>query len=232
LFLVCDGITTCDVGSGDAASSLATQVLAALWEREVPQLRDLTDHAARSYLHRALRVANRAVCDTALRIADGNLRGRAPMGTTVIAGVSMGDRVHLAWLGDSRAYLVGPYGASMLTADHNEAGERLTLWNTLSVDRCVPTGHSLVRYVGHYDTEWRPRSMPPGSLSFTLQPGERLVLCSDGITDYIAPDSPSTAQIIAEACRGDIDEACWDLVRAANRQGGGDNATILVVNLT
>lgn len=233
MFLVCDGITTCDVGSGDAASALTTQVLAGLWEREIGRLADLTDLAARSYLHQALRVANRAVCDTALRISGGKLRGRAPMGTTIVAGVSMGDRIHLAWLGDSRAYLVGPYGASMLTADHNEAGERLLAWNGFTVDRCVPTGHSLVRYVGHYDADWRPASMPPGTLSFTMLPGERLVLCSDGVTDYIAPDSPSTAEIIASTCsQPDLDEACWDLVRRANRRGGGDNITVLVLTLT
>ena len=75
--------------------------------------------------------------------------------------------------------------------------------------------------------------MPPGAISFTLRPGERLLLCSDGITDYIASDSPSAAASIAAInAQADIDEACWDLVRAANRKGGGDNATVLILTLT
>ena len=78
----------------------------------------------------------------------------------------------------------------------------------------------------------RAEALVPAHLAFTLLPGEKLVVCTDGITDYLAEDHPDVTSALARIVVGDDpDEIAMDLVREANRAGGGDNATAVVVSL-
>ena len=232
LLCVCDGISTANAGSGDVASSIATHVIANLWEQALPRLAHSGPADVRAFLDRALRMANTAVCEAALRFAGGNLDGRVPMGTTCVIAVVHGTQVNLAWLGDSRAYLVGPYGASLLTADENQAGERLKAWHLRFVEQWDPAGFALIGYLGHFNELTRPEALPAHHSAFTLMPGERLVMCSDGVTDYIAETHPEVAKVLRDHVHGDDpDEIARRLVNLANRGGGGDNTTCLVASL-
>ncbi|TVQ92224.1 MAG: hypothetical protein EA397_07650 [Deltaproteobacteria bacterium] len=232
LLCVCDGISTANAGSGDVASGLTTNVISGLWEQSLPQLRDADDFTAEAFIERALALANRSVCQQALRYADGDLSGRVPMGTTVVVALVRGSRVQLGWLGDSRAYVVGKYGASLLTADMNQAAERLRLWQGGHELRWDPAGYALIGYIGHFNEDYRDEPLQPHQLSFTLLPGERLVLCSDGITDYIAQHHPAAASIVYRAsAESHPADAAVALTAAANRGGGGDNCSVIVATL-
>lgn len=232
LLVVCDGISTANAGSGDVASSIASNVIASLWEQALPRLVSSGSSEVREFLDRALRMANQAVCEAALRFAGGNLDGRIPMGTTVVAALVFGNRVWLTWLGDSRAYLVGAYGASLLTFDENQASERLRAWHLGFLDRWDPSGFALVGYLGHFDELSRAEALPAHHASFTLIAGERLVLCSDGVTDYLGDTHPEAALFVADAVRDDDPfEASRNLVAQANRGGGGDNITVITSRL-
>jgi len=232
LLMVCDGISTANAGTGDVASSIACHVVANLWEQALPRLASAGPGDLREFLDRSLRMANTAVCEAALRFAGGNLDGRVPMGTTATLAVVHGNWVSLAWLGDSRAYLVGPYGASLVTADENQAGERLKAWHLNFLDAWDPAGFALVGYLGHFNELLRPEAIPAQHSAFTLLPGERLAICSDGVTDYIGETHPEVARIIATlVTQEEPDEAAGSLIRLANKGGGGDNATCLVASL-
>lgn len=232
LLVVCDGISTANAGSGDVASSIASHVMANLWEQALPRLQNGGHAEFREFLDRAVRMANTAVCEAALRFAGGDLDGRVPMGTTAVVALVHGNQVSMAWLGDSRAYLVGPYGASLLTADENQAGERLKAWHLNFLDVWDPAGFALVGYLGHFDEMSRPEALPAHHLTFTLLPGERLMLSTDGVTDYIGETHPEVSRLVAACCADDDpDEAARALVGYANRGGGGDNATCLVAHL-
>ncbi|NCG21723.1 MAG: hypothetical protein GWP91_22125 [Rhodobacterales bacterium] len=232
MLVVCDGISTANAGSGDLASSIASHVIANLWEQALPRLSQAGPPEIREFLDRALRMANTAVCEAALRFAGGNLDGRVPMGTTAVVALVHGNYVNMAWLGDSRAYLVGSYGASLLTADENQAGERLKAWHLHFLKSWNPAGFALVGYLGHFDEMARPEALPAHHTAFSLLDGERLVISTDGVTDYIGETHPEVAHLIAECCRGDDpDEAARALVAHANHGGGGDNATCLVATL-
>ena len=225
LLVLADGISVSDTGRGDLASRLTTTAIGRLWEN-IPD----DQFRPRRLLERALHLANRTVCERSLRIANGDLRQRLPMGTTVVACLMLGNRAHLAWLGDSRAYLIGPYGISLLTADDNVSGERFQLWCDGLSRTWSPSGHALVRYFGHFDEDQSPAPFPSHRAELVLRPGERLVICSDGITDYIDPTEPGVARRMWECCHdGDPDEACRRLVNLANRLGGGDNASVMIV---
>ncbi len=232
LLVLCDGISTANAGSGDVASSIASHVVANLWEVALPRLASAPSAEVRDFLDRALKSANAAVCDAALRFAGGNLDGRVPMGTTVVLAIVHGNVVHLAWLGDSRAYLVGPYGASLITADENQACERLKAWHLSYVDHWEPAGFALVGYLGHFNELLRAEALPAHHITFTLIPGERLLLCSDGVTDYVGESHPEVAAALATLVRqDDLDEAARGLVALANRGGGGDNCSAIIASL-
>jgi protein phosphatase len=232
LVVVCDGISTANAGSGDLASSIATHVIANLWEHALPRLLGGSSSDRRDFLDHALRAANTAVCEAAMRIAGGDLAGRVPMGTTIVTALLQGNQVTLAWLGDSRAYLVGSYGASLLTADENQAGERLRAWHLGFLGTWEPVGFALVGYLGHFNELLQAEALPAHHIAFEILPGEHLVLCSDGVTDYVADTGPEVARLIAEtALLDDPDEIARTLVAHANRGGGGDNASAVVTSL-
>lgn len=229
LLAVCDGISTATAGSGDVASGITAQVVGNLWEQALPRLKDAPEADIVEFLDRALRVANQAVCEAALRFAGGRLDGQVPMGTTAVLVVSRGADIWLATLGDSRAYVVSRGLASLVTADQNQAGDRLRAWQAGIDGHWDPAGFALVGYVGHFNDWSRPEALPPAHARLRLLPGERLVISSDGLTDYLADNHPETARRLAEtALKGTPMAAARELVRLANEAGGGDNCTVVV----
>ncbi|MBN2797795.1 MAG: protein phosphatase 2C domain-containing protein [Deltaproteobacteria bacterium] len=232
LVVVCDGISTANIGSGDVAASITTQVLGNLWEQATQRLDKATPQERQDFLERSLRMANQAVCEATMRFAGGQLEGRVPMGTTAIVAMFHGNDVQIATLGDSRVYLVGPYGASLITADQNQAGERIKSWMRGEFSWWDPSGSALVGYIGHFDEWHRPAALPPVFTRLRLLPGERLFMSSDGITDYVGHAHPEVVRAIEEGLAGrPVDEAAREMVNRANRGGGGDNLTATVVEL-
>lgn len=225
LAVLADGISLSDAGSGDRASRIAVETLARMWSSTssgpVP---------VAPLLDRALGISNEAICRASLRAAGGDISGRMPMGTTAIVAYAQGNRVHVASLGDSRAYVVGPFGAGLITADDNVSGEGFQRWCDGTARTWYPDGHALVRYLGHFNAEGAPHPLPAHHLSFVLRPEERLVLLSDGVTDYITDQEPELVKILSDLVLGlTPDEACRELIALANRGGGGDNATAIIL---
>ena len=154
------------------------------------------------------------------------------MGTTCCIAVVFGTTVHLAWLGDSRAYLIGSYGASLITADENQAGERLKAWHLHFVEHWDPAGFALVGYLGHFNELSRPEALTAHHTQFTLLPGEHLVMSSDGVTDYIGELHPEVTQVLRANVTGDDpDDIARRLIALANKGGGGDNCSCVVARL-
>lgn len=232
LVIVCDGISTANAGSGDIAASITTQVVGSLWEQARPRLHKANAEERREFLERALRMANQAVCEAALRFAGGSLEGRVPMGTTINAALIHGTEVQLATLGDSRVYLLGAYGASLVSADQNQASERLRSWARGASPFWDPNAFALIGYIGHFNEWTRPEALPPAFSHLMLLPGERLVMCSDGVTDYLGHTHPEVSASVFDAVMSrDVDEAARELINRGNRGGGGDNLTATVTTL-
>jgi serine/threonine protein phosphatase PrpC len=142
----------------------------------------------------AIRDANTAV----LRAADAS--GKPQAASTLVAAVVRGDRAVIANLGDSRAYLVRAGTSRQLTDDHS--GD---------------IAHGITRFVGD------PRGVQPDIFVEELRAGDRLLLCSDGLTRHVEP-----AEIAQHAVVADIDGAVKDLVALANARGGEDNVTVVL----
>lgn len=152
------------------------------------------DGAIEVRLADAIRDANTAV----LRAADA--AGKPQAASTLVAVVVRGDRAVIANLGDSRAYLVRAGSSRQLTDDHSGEIE-----------------HGITRFVGD------PRGVQPDIFVEELLVGDRLVLCSDGLTRHVEP-----AEIARYAAGADIDGAVNDLVALANARGGEDNVTVVL----
>lgn len=237
--LVADGISTATAGSGDLASSLAARTLKLRWQSNREDLQNASSAEVHRFLAVGFERANRVVAEAAVRIAGGELHNQIPMGTTAVAAVSVGDTLHLAAVGDSRAWIVGRHGVAPLLWDQNLSSQRLrqaaagmpVVWD----DR----GYALVGYLGHFD-ELGDVALPPLiQVSVRLLPGEWLILASDGVSDHAADEEAAVYGIlqtlVAEHGRGTDARTAMRLARrialAANDGSGGDNVTVVTITL-
>jgi protein phosphatase len=207
LYLVADGM------GGHTAGQVASQLAAQGAVRALETLEDATASLTEK-LRYAVAAANREIFSAAQE--KPHLAG---MGTTLVALLAGGERIALAHVGDSRAYLVRNGRIRQLTDDHSLVAE-LVRRREISerAARGHPHRHVLTRALGVR------RTVEPDLAELTPAPGDTFVLCSDGLTGHVSD------QEIAEAVStGDpIEARCDLLVELANARGGEDNITVLV----
>jgi serine/threonine protein phosphatase PrpC len=148
---------------------------------------------------RALSAAIRGVNDAVLGAAEQ--RGFKGAATTLVAAAVRGRRIAIANLGDSRAYMLRGARIRQVTTDHSGSQAR-----------------SITRFAGD------PRGVNPDVFLEDLRPGDRLLLCSDGVTVHL-----SDRELVPLLRDGDAERAAQRIIRAAVERGGKDNATAVVV---
>jgi protein phosphatase len=208
LYLVADGM------GGHNAGQVASQLASEATIRAVEALQGASVGLAERLRH-AVACANREIFAAAE--AKPELAG---MGTTFVGLLFGGDRLGLAHVGDSRAYLLRQGRLRALTDDHSIVAELLRRHEISEDDaRQHPHRHVLTRALGV-----RPR-IEPDLAEMTPQPEDVFILCSDGLTTHIA-DHEIARRVAGE---NDLERAAADLVTAANAAGGIDNTTVLLV---
>jgi protein phosphatase len=211
VFAVADGMG--GHAAGEVASEAALRPIAQLDGTTFDEARAATDA-----LRRAVEEANRKVVDQAK--ADPNLAG---MGTTLTAVLLRGDRLHLAHVGDSRAYLLrAGETINQLTTDHTLV-EQLVQDGRLSRDEVAshPQRSVITRAIG-VDVE-----VDVDTLEQVLQPGDQIILCSDGLSGPVS--DPEIAELLLNEPDGE--RAVTQLVQAANDAGGPDNITVVLLRV-
>lgn len=214
VFLVADGMGGTQAGAAAAeavAQGLPRQLLARLARLRRPRPR-----AIRYWLrHETARFSQQLY---AVSTGDPRLRG---MGTTLVLILVTQGRAHIAHVGDSRAYLLRGEQFSLLTDDHSVVGLLFRLGViTAEEARRHPERGRITRYVG------MAGSACPAVRTLRICGGDRLLLCSDGLTAMI-PDPQIAASLRAHA---DPQKACHALIEAANLAGGSDNVTAVVID--
>jgi protein phosphatase len=171
LIAVCDGMG--GAAAGDVASRLALQLLEQVTRAHAPII-DL-EQAERCLLE-AVTAANRAIGDYAQRHPD-----KRGMGTTMTAALAFGPDVAIVQVGDSRAYLKRGPALKQLTMDHNVVGQMIASGRIAPEDaRNVRQRNMLLEAIGVQ------ARVGPDLIRVRVQPGDVLMLCSDGLSSCCA----------------------------------------------
>jgi protein phosphatase len=129
----------------------------------------------------------------------------------------------LFWVGDSRAYLLGPGGVQRLSVDHSYVEELVQAGEIGEAEAFEhPMKNIITRCLGGSGDAAQPEIEP-----FALGPGELLLLCSDGLSDALRDSE--IAAVVRGAAAGSLDELARALIAAANAAGGPDNITVVLV---
>ncbi|HKK70005.1 MAG TPA: Stp1/IreP family PP2C-type Ser/Thr phosphatase [Candidatus Krumholzibacteria bacterium] len=144
------------------------------------------------------------------------------MGSTCVAVSIDGRLAQVAHIGDSRCYLVRENRTWQVTSDHRAIQTMIDQGAlTESESRVHPMRNVLTRSVGVEPAVEVSRN------ELELQSGDRMVLCSDGLTDML-----TEAEIAAEvSASSDLDQLVESLVAQANQAGGSDNISVVVVEI-
>lgn len=198
---------------GEIASSRALGPIERLEGKTYPSA-----EGASSALAEAIAEANRLVLDHGE--ANPELSG---MGTTLTAAMIREGRLHVAHVGDSRAYLLRNGELTQLTSDHTLV-EQMVRDGQISRDEAAVHPHRsvLTRAIGV------ERAIEVDTLApLPLQPGDQILLCSDGLTGPLGEEE--LARLLGE--HDDGDAAVRALIDAANAAGGPDNITVVLLRV-
>jgi serine/threonine protein phosphatase PrpC len=208
LYAVADGMG--GAAAGEVASATAVEALGNGFARSGTPSPDLLIQAAQA--------ANRAVWDQAE--ANPEMRG---MGTTLVAiALVDGPQLAIVNIGDSRLYVLHDGDLRQVTFDHNLVAEMVAEGRITAAEaEFHPRRNIMTRALG-VEPE-----VPIDLFVEEPVPGDRYVLCSDGLPREVSDD------LIAAVLRriADPREAARELVEEANRRGGNDNITVVVVDV-
>jgi PPM family protein phosphatase len=222
LCIVADGMG--GAKAGEYASRVAADVTRISVQHEAGSEKHPDDQSWQKVLHTAATAANRRVYEESRSDRD-----RQGMGTTLTIAVLVGDRLHIASVGDSRLYLFNASGvtedganSAQLTSDHSLVA-RLVDIGQLTQDqaRAHPQRNMLYRSIG------TDPAVEVDTRSEQVEPGDVVLLCSDGLVNHVTDEEIAQAVLPAR----DPDAACEELVALANQRGGRDNITVVVVRV-
>lgn len=210
LFLVADGMG--GHAGGDVASAIATKRIAEA-DDAYPAASD-----AEFALQGALIAANGLLAETVFE--HNELTG---MGTTVSGIIFVGDQVALAHIGDSRVYRFRGGELEQMTADHTFV-QRLVDSGRITPEEAAvhPRRSVLMRVLGDVDA-----APEIDTAVLDTKPGDRWLLCSDGLSSYVAEDK--IAAILGSS--DDTQTAADRLVRESLDHGAPDNVTVVIADV-
>lgn len=211
VFIVADGMG--GHAAGEVASDMAVRIIA----RELGSLRGLDDEAAGERMRHAIIEANAAIFDRTLTEQD-----KRGMGTTTTALILLPQRFLLGQVGDSRAYMLRDGRMLQLTKDHSYVQEQVDLGLlTEEQARVHPYSNVITRCIG------ANAEVVPDLYFGHLRAGDIVLLASDGLTGMLEDEQ------LAVILKGDGGPQHWvdRLINEANRRGGLDNITALVIRI-
>jgi protein phosphatase len=211
LFAVADGVGGSDLGEVASSTAISTLIAGFADAQAGTMLAGL--------LPRLVQHANAAVHDCTLA---PQYRGKS-MATTLVACAMRHDQAIVSHVGDSRCYLVRGGQARQITQDHTWVNQQRKLGLISAAEMAESDSrHVLIRSLGP------EMFVSPDTTTVTLQVGDVLVLCSDGVHDEMS--EKAIASIVSQ--KKEIDEIARELVERAVEIDGGDNTTAQVVRVT
>lgn len=264
LFVVSDGVSVSEFGSGDQASEIVSDAAKALWSSldnralfsadETLGAFDSTMEISADFHLSPLPIStaarNRLIADM-LDAANATIGVRIQsslptsmihpegiMAATAVCCMIENNRLTHCSIGDSRIYLIRENHLSTLTFEHNYSSRLIGIGKDYNEATRAQNAAALVKCVGEFEFDMERRLAPvplkPDFGELYLLEGDLIILCSDGIPDYMASSEEQAESMIISM----IDNApscahlAYELIVAANRGGGGDNLTCTVIKVT
>ena len=213
VFVVCDGVG--GRPSGEAASQIIARALPRVFRRRLRRAEAVNADAIQETLVETAVDMNASMYTHSQAIP--TLEG---MGCTLVAVLIDGPMLYHLHAGDSRLYLLRHGELFPLTTDHTYAKAMFIAEPDTGELVDIAEKRLLMQYLG------KPEALVPEAGHVPLEDGDRLLLCSDGLTDPV-PDAVISEQLQAHP---DPKAACAALVDAANAAGGPDNITVAVID--
>lgn len=208
--VVCDGMG--GANAGNIASATAVKSIADYISKSYRGA--MTVQEMEKVVQNAITSANIELYDLSLKHAKYN-----GMGTTVVLAAVIGDEAVIAHVGDSRVYLAEGETITQLTRDHSVVQSLIESGKITPEDAKVhPRKNIITRALGAEE------QVAVDLTVAHLNEGAALLLCSDGLTNYVEP-----AEIAAVLAKEEPQAAADCLVDKANREGGGDNITVVIM---
>ncbi|MCL4868485.1 MAG: serine/threonine-protein phosphatase [Anaerolineae bacterium] len=215
--------------AGEIASTLSVSAVQEYFRRQEKINGNLSGH-----LERAILAANKAVYD----YSQGHSEVSG-MGTTMVAAAIFEQKLYTAYVGDSRIYLLREGSLQQITVDHTWAQEAIQIGLlTREQAKTHPNRNVIKRFLGGFpEVEVDHRLVIDAAIiddaakanqGLPLQPGDIVLLCSDGLSDMI---DDATIQGSILSYPNQLQAATQDLINKANQAGGRDNITVLLLQI-
>jgi serine/threonine protein phosphatase PrpC len=202
LLVICDGMG--GHAAGEVASKIGVETILSIYYGEASE-----DRA--HVLEQAFEQANEQIY----------ARGNGSMGTTGVAALLLHDALHIANVGDSRAYLIRDGEIRQISRDHSFVGDQVAAGLITSDQaRSSPHRNVITRALGYQS------GVTVDLFRWPLQIDDIIVLCSDGLHGLV-----SDAEIARIAGEATPDDAVHQLIDLANSRGGTDNITVAIVQV-
>ncbi|MGD8316310.1 MAG: Stp1/IreP family PP2C-type Ser/Thr phosphatase [Myxococcales bacterium] len=226
LFVVADGMG--GHRAGDIASRMATAEMASFFDAssfdaEAPWIGDADARLSsdQNRLVSAVKLANQRIFQASIR--NRSVQG---MGTTVVGALfdRRNRKVQIVHVGDSRAYRIRSGRITQLTRDHSLLNDYLLVMpNLTDAQKQRLPSNVITRALGMHDAVAVDLSVED------VEPSDSYVLCSDGLNGMVSDDRILD---IVQSADHDVEKAAKGLVAEANRNGGEDNITVVIVRIT
>lgn len=211
LFIVADGMGGHQ--AGEVASEMAVKTISSMIKEAISQ--KVKDNQVPKVIKKAIGRANEEIYTKSMRNPDLN-----GMGTTVVLALCRNNKIYIAHVGDSRAYLIRKNMIKQLTEDHSVVANLIKAGEiTAKEARTHHLRHVITRALGTSD------NVEIDICSYYWQKGDYFLLCSDGLTDLM--EDEEIKGIVLSG--GDPQRSCEDLVNLANERGGRDNITVVLI---
>jgi PPM family protein phosphatase len=213
LLMVADGMG--GHSGGEVASVLATETISSCLRKSLSQV---SNFAAETIYPLFTEAIERA--DLAIRTRASTDPCLKEMGTTLVLALCCRERIHIAHLGDSRAFLIHDGVLHGLTEDHSLVAQMVRAGELKPRDALKHRLRNVVtRSLGQHGRA------EPEIQTVEWATGDLLLLCSDGLTNMV---DPKQIQRLAVATQSSLGRACDKLVEKANSKGGTDNISVIL----
>jgi serine/threonine protein phosphatase PrpC len=214
LFLVADGMG--GHRGGELASNIVAEDLSVMIETGLHRIKSKNPRSVRRVLKKAIIEQNEH-----LRMEGQSESGYKDMGATLVTLIIKDGRAYTANLGDSRLYRLRKGKFTQITEDHSVVSELLRRGKIAEHE---VENHEQQGVITHY--VGMEKKAEPYIKSFSLSKADRLLLCTDGLTDMV--NDKAIGEIASKP--NEPQEICEELVNAANQAGGHDNITVVIID--